>query len=75
MIAPSGFDRVRRGIDAANAAGIQTLGEVGRHRPGAAADVEQVQPRPQVRKQIGCGVLNGSPAVGAEHALVVAMRI
>jgi hypothetical protein len=50
-------------------------GEVGGDGAGSRTDVQQRHPGHQMRQQVAGGVGGGTPAVRAQHALVVAVRV
>lgn len=75
MLISCGVDDAGRSVDAENAAPAEALREISGDRPWPAANVEQLQSRFQMRQQIRRGVLDGSPFVGSEDALVVAVGV
>src|SRR5262249_26397225 len=62
-------------IDADHAALRHQGSEPGRNRAWPAADVEDLHAWRQMREQVACGVLRRSPAVRAQHAVVVAVQV
>ena len=63
------------GIEADRLPGRHQLGQVGRDRAWTTPDVEEGQPRPQVGKEVGRGVLRRAPGVAAQYRLVVPMGV
>ena len=68
-------DGVGGGVDADHPPGRHPLGQVDRDRARAAPDVEQVDAGSEVGEQVGGRVLDRPPAVRAQHALGVAVRV
>ena len=78
---PAAFARPLAAIASADASmpitrpGRDAAREVERDRARPAADVEERRAGHEVRHEVRGGVLDGAPAMRAQHALVVAVRV
>ena len=70
-----GVDRRDGRVDSDDPAGSHPRREIERDVAGTAADVEEVEAGPQRREQVRGRILRGAPAVRAQHALVMAVRV
>jgi hypothetical protein len=69
------LQRLGRAVQRGDPTRRHPRGEVRGDGARAAADVEQARAAVQVRLQVGRGVVEGTPAVRAQHALVLAVRV
>ena len=70
-----GFDRGGRDIDSEHGRRRDPCGQVERDGAGPAADVENRHAGNEMRNEIRGRVLDGPPAVRAQHRLVMAVRV
>ena len=69
------LDHFARRVDADDRAGTHPPGEVDRDRAGPAADVEHLGTLAQMGYEVRGGIVDGTPRVDAQDALVVAVRV
>jgi hypothetical protein len=69
------LDDVLGDVDAEYLARSDAGRQVGGDRAGAAADIEEVVARAEVREEVAAGVLRGPPAMAAQHGFVVAVGV
>ena len=72
---PGLFEHLGRGVEADDMAVWDASGEADGDGPRAAADIEHPRVGGEARKEVGGGVLDATPAVRAEHAVVVAVQV